>query len=127
MCVKLVLRKGKYDSPSECMYYLHWLPIRQCISFKILVLTCKCLNGIGPQYLKDLIVKLKPTRPGLRSETTHRLLIPKTSCKTFGARSFSVAAPVLWNSLPEDIKNITCVLSFKKALKTYLFKVAYNI
>ena len=127
MCAKSALRKGKYDSPSECMFHLYWLPIRQCISFKILVLTHKCPNGIGPQYLKDLIVELKPTRPRLRSKTTHRLLTPKTSYKTFAARLFSVAAPVLWNSLPEDIKNITSVLSFKKALKTHLFKVAYNV
>ena len=123
ICAKLALRKGKYDSPRECMYNLHWLPIQQCINFKILVLTRKCLNGTGPKYLKYLIVELTPTGPGLRSVSLHHLLIPKTSCKTFASRSFSVAAPTLWNALPDNIENITYVPSFKKALKTHLFKL----
>ena len=32
------------------------------------------------------------------------------------------AAPYLWNQLPECIKNAESVDSFKRLLKTYLFK-----
>ena len=31
MCAKLTLRKGKCDSPTECMKALHWLPLRNRI------------------------------------------------------------------------------------------------
>ena len=58
MYAKLALRKGKYDSLRECMKHLHWLPIHFRITFKILVLTHKCLNGDAQDYLKDLIVIL---------------------------------------------------------------------
>ena len=126
MCAKLALRKGRYDSLSECMKQLHWLPIKYRIVFKILVLTCKCLNGDAPQYLKDLIVPLKPNREGLRSGSLSMLLIPKTKCKMFAIWSFSVAGPTLWNSLPEHLKLRTNVQSFKKELKTYLFIKAYQ-
>ena len=91
MCVKLALRKGKFDSLRECMKHLHWLPIHYRINFKILVLTHKCLKGDVQEYLKNLIVILQPTREGLHSESTTRLLIPKT----FTVHSFSVAAPTL--------------------------------
>ena len=56
MCAKLGLRKGKFDSLTECMKHLHWLPIHQRISFKILALTHMRINGDAPEYLKDLIV-----------------------------------------------------------------------
>ena len=93
--------------------------------FKILVLTRKCLNGDAPEYLKDLIVELKPSREGLRLGCLSRLLIPKTKCKTFAVHSFSVAVPNMWNSMPEHLKLIIDVVKFKKDLKTYLFTQAY--
>ena len=126
MCAKLALREGKFDSPRECMKHLHWLLIRYRINFKILVLTHKCLNGDAPEYLKDLIVILQPTREGLHSGSTTRLLIPKTKYKTFTVCSFSVAAPMLWNSMPENLRLIKDIDKFKTEVKTYLFRQAYN-
>ena len=35
MCARLVLRRTKWDSAKACLAKLHWLPIRQCITFKI--------------------------------------------------------------------------------------------
>ena len=49
MCVRLVLRKTKFDSTTDCLKSLHWLPIKQQITYKILVLTYKSLHGEGPQ------------------------------------------------------------------------------
>ena len=44
-----------------------------------------------------------------------------------GDRAFCNAAPKLWNELPEDVRNINRLESFKTALKTYLFKIAFKI
>ena len=49
------------------------------------------------------------------------------SLRSFGDRFFSVAATKLWNELPEDIRNIPSINVFKTALKTHLFKSAFNI
>ena len=127
VCAKLALGKGKYDSPTQCIMELHWLPVRQQISFKILVLMYKCLHGEALECLKDLIVILNPTRPGLRSGSTTaiHLITPTTKCKTFANRSFSVAAPTLWNSLPVNLRLSDSLTSFKKNLKTHLFRQAY--
>ena len=44
----------------------------------------------------------------------------------FGDRSFSVAAAKVWNTfLPESVKPAKSIDSFKKNMKTFLFKTAY--
>ena len=48
------------------------------------------------------------------------LVIPHL--KTYGVRSFSVAAPTLWITLPSNIINNSSVSIFKNRLKTFLFK-----
>jgi len=47
--------------------------------------------------------------------------LPRT-CRRFGDRAFTVAAPRVWNSLPTDIKvHRSTTTSFKRRLKTILF------
>ena len=45
-CAKLVLGKSKYDSASQTLQQLHWLPIQERIQHKILTLTHKISTGI---------------------------------------------------------------------------------
>ena len=40
-------------------------------------------------------------------------------------KSFGVAGPDLWNSVPLDIRNASSYAVFKKTLKTYFFKDAF--
>ena len=40
-------------------------------------------------------------------------------------RSFSHAAPSVWNSLPHEIRHIQSTTAFKTDLKTHLFKTCY--
>ena len=37
--------KIKYDHIKPVLKQLHWLPVNQCINYKILLLTYKTLNG----------------------------------------------------------------------------------
>jgi len=47
------------------------------------------------------------------------------TCTTLGDRAFQVAAPKLWSNLPFNISSSLFLPSFKKALKTYLFREAF--
>ena len=80
---------------------------------------------MAPSYLKELINKKPEGLYHLRNQ--EQLIVPRTRCKTFGDRAFSKSGPTLWNSLPESIKKITNLEKFKKELKTFLFKQAYNL
>ena len=91
MCACLVLRKHKWHSATACLATLNWLPVKQCITFKICVLTYKLLHKQGPQYLQDMLQYRTPNRR-LRSALDNSLLIiPRTKLKTFANRAFSVA------------------------------------
>ena len=102
---------------------LHWLPVQQCIQFKILVFVFKSLNQLAPTYLCELIKPYEPSR-NLHSSSSSNLSIriPKTN---FGARAFSIAGPTLWNNLPRDLKLLSTLSEFKSSLKTHLFNEAF--
>ena len=76
---------------------------------------------MAPTYLVELLSRYIPAR-NLRSSNMNLLEVPTIRTKTYGQRAFSYAAPYLWNQLPECIKNAESVDSFKRLLKTYLFK-----
>ena len=81
---------------------LHWLPVSKRIEYKILILTYKSLNNLGPKYLSDLL-QIRSSSHGMALRSNQQLLleIPHFSkLPSFGDRSFSVAAPTLWNNLP---------------------------
>ena len=60
-----------------------------------------------------------PGRIGLRSSSELLLGQPRTkTLVTLGDRSFELAAPTLWNSLPAEIRKASSVEVFKRMLKT---------
>ena len=82
---------------------LHWLPIEQRIKVKILF-TFKALNKQAPNYITDLLITCKPSR-SLCSSTKNLLTKPVFNLKSYVGRSFVLASAVLWNDLPQSIKD----------------------
>jgi len=114
------------DHISPVLAELHWLPIRQRITFKTAVLVWKCLHDKAPRYLADLCIPVTSVegRRQLRSATTGTLLLPRARTST-GQRSFAVFGPATWNSLPCSLRDPELSLSiFKRLLKTQLFQHA---
>ena len=124
--VRIIKQKRKFDHITSDKIELHWLPVEFRIKFKILLLVYKCLHGKGPAYLASMLEEHCPPRV-LRSATQLRLRAPPVPQKRYGDRAFSVAGPVLWNKLPMFLKKSPSVDSFKRNLKTYLFKRAHNL
>ena len=124
MAARVVLGLKKYDSISAAFVYLHWLPIKERIDFKILLLTYKALNGQAPSYLKDLL-QPRLTNYSMRSHNKILLTIPRTRTKNFGDRGFYACAPRLWNALPPEIQYASSAKIFKNKIKTFLFKRAF--
>ena len=57
---RVVSCSEKYDHITPVLKDLHWLPIRNRIEFKILLLTFKCMHRCGPLYLRELSMKSLP-------------------------------------------------------------------
>ena len=76
-------------------------------------------------YISELLEPHRPPRL-LRSAQRNLLKVPNTRTRTYGNRAFSYAAPTLWNSLPEPVKNAESLGVFKTALKTFLFSKRFS-
>jgi len=125
---RLVMNLKPSDHITAAFVELHWLPIKQRIEYKLCLLVHKSLNGQAPSYLIELFHPISgiESRSSLRSATTRDLDIPATRLH-FGDRAFSVAGARTWNSLPAELRLISDTFHFKHCLKTYLFRVAFNI
>ena len=117
---RLVLRVSKTDHISPHFASLHWLPINSRIQY-ISSICYKCLNSTAPDYLTELLRIYKPTLQLRSSSDTSILCIPTVRTHSLGQRSFSYAAPAVWNTLPYEIRSSDTLSSFKSSLKTYLF------
>ena len=87
-------------------------------------MTWNALNGRSPQYISDLVSVYVPLR-NLRSLNCNTLAVPKLQSLA-GEKSFLYAAPIIWNSLPVNVRNATSFDSFKIGIKTFLFKLAFD-
>ena len=121
---RVINRTGWRDSISRQLKDLHWLPVKQRIEFKILLLVYKSLNNLTPKYLKDML-KYHHTTRTLRS-SHQRYLFVKRYRTRYGARSFSYIGPKLWNQLPLQLRTTDTLPKFKTSLKTYLFRKAFE-
>jgi hypothetical protein len=69
-----------------------------------------------PHHISHQCSLYVPKR-NLRSASKNLLVEPPARLKRYGERAFSVAAPKLWNVLPEALKSCDNVNGFKTALK----------
>ena len=123
-CARLICNLPNFAHVTPLLTELHWLPIRQRIEFKMLMIVYKALNGQAPSYIIELLnFKSQTHGHDLRStQDTLALQIPQIRTKvTLGDRSFFCVTPRLWNKLPVDIRKSKTLESFKSKVKTYLF------
>ena len=125
---RLVKKASKRSSAKLRLKDLHWLPVKDRIIYKIAVLVFNIINNnLSPSYLRELITVYTPqTQRSLCSSQKSLLEVSRKNLKTFGERSFSNAAPEVWNKLPEYIKSSQSTAIFKKNLNTYLFRCSFE-
>jgi len=77
------------------------------------------------QYLHILATSDVASRQRLRSSSRHHLVVPRHRRSTLDRRAFSVAGPMAWNALPDDLRDPSLSAdNFRKKLKTHLFRNA---
>ena len=112
---RLVLGKRRRDSASQALKELHWLNVDARITFKILLLVYKILNGyVGQNF--GLQYKRFNGRPD------DFLMLETPNFKTmYGKRVFAYNGSRLWNALPVTVRAAEDVEKYKKMVKTLLF------
>jgi len=103
---------------------LHWLPISYRIEYKLATLAYKIRATGSPAYLQSSVRDYVPSRQ-LRSSTMQLIATVPTRTQ-IARRSFSQAAPSVWNSLPYEIRTAETFERFRTCLRTHLYRLAFN-
>ena len=124
---RILTKCGDRNYPSiNLLKKLHWLPVRQRITYKILILTFKAYHKTAPQYICDLIIA-KTYNRAVRSNNSFALVVPMIKLKHYRERPFSYAAPVEWNKLDVEIRSLSNLETFKKKVNLFIQYCIYLI
>ena len=96
---------------------LHWLPIKDCIVLKILLLTCKALKNKGPIHLKSIVF----TRPAITQSSlcngpTHAQH-PNNKTENFWWQSLPCGCSLGMEQLPSQYRIIKLNHPFQVIIK----------
>jgi len=111
-----------------CCYSLHRADVLACLSSRT---RCHCVTtlGAGTTQLKIDQLRHRQLPPAAAIGYPHTLSAPLLHVPfrrtSFGKRSFSTAAPSVWNSLPVSVQNCDTLTLFKSRLKAHLFSSVY--
>ncbi len=119
---RLIVGVGKYEH--DHLRLVHWLPVEERVLFKTTLITFRCLNKTAPTYLSSH-VKLYEPKGDLRSIHSRTIVALSFKLEKYGGRSFTCAAPSVWNALLLLVRSETEKQQFKLKLKTHLFANAY--
>ena len=121
---RVVTGTTRFDHITPVLEGLHWLPIKSRVSFKLATLAFKTRQFGEPGYLASLLQPYQPTHK-FRSSSKDLLVVTTTKTR-IGSIAFSHSASTTWNNLPDEIKHCDNLPSYRKKLKTHLFKAAYE-
>ena len=69
---RFVLNLKKFHPVTPNLMELNWLPIRQCIIYKVNLIVFKELNGDAPEYIQSLLSLDQPSRSLRSSEKVYK-------------------------------------------------------
>ena len=99
---RVVLRRGKYEHTSSALAGLHWLPIRQRVTFKLSTLTFNINRYSQPLYLRELLCHCESSLC-LCSSTQEHLRVDGYRTD-LSSRVFRHSATNTRNNLPYSIR-----------------------
>ena len=128
---RLVSGTRKYDRGLSQILHadLHWLDVADQVRYKLAITVHRCLHDKAPKYLADCCVAVSDiaSRQRLRSAHHRQLDVPRHQRCTLDRRAFSVAGPIVWNSLPDELRDDIEGCCFMQSLKTLLFSQYYTV
>ena len=113
-----ILNKNKKLSYNELLLKYSFVSIHVRNLQLMMTEIYKTKSKLNPPFMWSLIAE-KEIDHQLR--TSNLMVIPSNKCtnKKFGYRSFTFRGSVLWNYLPDKIKNVPSLASFKTQIKMW--------
>ena len=99
----------------ELFKKINWLPLHLEVKVVNCIQVYKRINGQNPSYINDLLVLNSAINDRNSRNGSLNFVCPRFKRESKGGRTFSVRAARLWKTIPDSLKKIECVHSFKKA------------
>ena len=100
---------------------LNWMTVEQRATYFKHILMFKCINGMAPEHLTSNITIDSTHSYSTRLNDSNNVRQPSVKIET-AKRSFRYSGASSWNSLPDSIKNITNVSTFKQKIKHHILE-----
>ena len=117
---RLVIVMSLFCHITPVLFSLHWLPVKERIRYKIIILTFKAIYGLTPTYLCSFVSIQRPSIYSLRRNDdlylSHSMLKHR---KQWCDRSFALMTPSIFNALPRHIRHEKNFPNFKSLVKTF--------
>ena len=105
----------------DILKQLSIMNVKQRAAYFNLLLMFKCIHGLAPEYLcNQVTMSVDISERNTRSVNYNNVHVPFPR-KTIFKSSFVYNGSVLWNNMPNFLKECSTILSFKKFLKEYIF------
>ena len=118
---RLISKKPCTDLISPTINEFGWLRASSRIAYHMLLLVHLALNSQSPEYIAKLISKYQ-TQRSLRSSDDVKLNLGQWRT-SIGRRSFSCAAPALWNDLPANLRTTVSRTTFASEVHRHLLSM----
>lgn len=115
-----VLTSSNYDTNAEYLFEkLGWKNLAFQRRIAKAIMMYKSLNGLAPDYLSEMFVdRSRVTNYTLR-DTSGKLAVPQPRTN-FLKNSFSYSGAVLWNSLPNELRQVNTLRKFKSDCSNFI-------
>jgi hypothetical protein len=122
--VRLIFKLPIITPMTHYLHDLHMLPVKWRIMYKILTMVFLFMHiNSCPQYLGQLL-RHKQTGRTRASREPYTLDVTRHR-KAWTNGALHVCGPKLWNSLPLHLRLPQSTSTFRKKLKTHLFRLAF--
>lgn len=122
-CMRNILRLDRFSHQEDMLKTLEFFCVQQLIKFNTLYFIYKITKGIAPQYLSERIVHNNQSQK--KNTLRSRNLIELTKAtKACSQNSLFYKGVMLYNSLPDNIRNEESVNIFKTKLKDVLMEIS---
>ena len=115
---------GNYDyvitRGTELVKRLKWMCVTQRRDYFMSILMYKSIHGMAPGYLcNEITLHSEIAERTTRSVNDNNVFVQYAHIESFN-NYFTHRGPIMWNSLPDDIKTCGTLHSFKAKMKLYI-------
>ena len=117
-----IILENEYENLDSAQKRLNILSFDQNVFVNKAKTMYKVANSLLPQYIIDFFFQLRADslpETALRSVTNHNFTIPKPKSSLY-KESLAYSGPVIWNTIPPEIKRSLTIGSFTSKLLSWL-------